>query len=93
MISRKAIRAFSEEHPDSRPSLSAWYGIVKNAAWNNLSELKRDLPHADLVGRRTVFNIKGGSYRLVARVNYKSQLVFVLYILTHAEYDKGKWNL
>jgi mRNA-degrading endonuclease HigB of HigAB toxin-antitoxin module len=39
----------------------------------NLSETKADFPAADLVGRRTVFNIKGNSYRLLARVNYQTQ--------------------
>jgi len=39
-----------------------------------------------------VFNIKGNTYRLIARVNHKSQKVFILHILTHAEYDKGEWE-
>jgi mRNA interferase HigB len=47
---------------------------------------------ADLVGRRTVFNIAGNKYRLIARINYRAQLVFVLYILTHSEYDLGNWK-
>jgi mRNA interferase HigB len=45
-----------------------------------------------LVGRRTVFNIAGNKYRLIARVNYQTQRVFVLYILTHAEYDQRDWK-
>ena len=31
-------------------------------------------------------------YRLIARVNHHTQRVFVLYILTHADYDKGDWK-
>jgi mRNA interferase HigB len=54
--------------------------------------MKRVYPHADIVGRRTVFNIAGNKYCLVARVNYQVQVVFVLYILTHAEYDRGAWK-
>ena len=45
--------------------------------------------NADLVGRRTIFNIAGNKYRLIARVNYQTQRIFVLRILTHAEYDRG----
>ena len=48
--------------------------------------------NADLVGRRTIFNIAGNKYRLIARVNYRTQRVFVLYILTHADYDRGEWK-
>ena len=51
--------------------------------WNSL---------ADALGRRTVFNIHGNHYRLVARVNYKTQRVFILHILTHSLYSKGGWK-
>ena len=51
-----------------------------------------DFAHADVVGRRTVFNIHGNDYRLVARVNYKTKRVFILHILTHVEYSKGGWK-
>lgn len=63
--------------------------MVRKANWKNPAELKQVYRNADLVGRRTVFNIAGNKYRLIARVNYQSQRVFVLYLLTHAEYDKG----
>jgi len=39
-----------------------------------------------------VFNIHGNHYRLVARVNYKTQRVFILHILTHSLYSKGGWK-
>jgi mRNA interferase HigB len=39
-----------------------------------------------------VFNIHGNNYRLIARVNYRAQRVFILHILTHAAYDKGGWK-
>jgi mRNA interferase HigB len=54
--------------------------------------MKQVYHNADLVGRRTVFNIAGNKYRLIARVNYITQTVFVLYLLTHSEYDKGAWK-
>jgi mRNA interferase HigB len=38
-----------------------------------------------------VFNLKGNKYRLLARMAYKSGIVRVQKIGTHAEYDK--WNL
>jgi len=63
--------------------------VVRKANWKNPAELKQVYRNADLAGRRTVFNIAGNKYRLIARVNYQSQRVFVLYLLTHAEYDKG----
>jgi mRNA interferase HigB len=69
-----------------------WYRITKRAEWTSLMELRRDFAHADAVGQRTVFNIHGNQYRLIARVNYRTKRVFILHILTHAEYSKGAWN-
>ena len=85
VISRKATREFGKEHSDSVPSLSNWIGISRKAKWQNFTELRQDFGSADQVGRRTVFNIAGNKYRLIARVNYRTQKVFIL----HA---KGDWK-
>jgi mRNA interferase HigB len=92
IIKRGALEQFWQQHPDAKASLAAWYRVVRKANWKNPAELKQVYRNADLVGRRTVFNIAGNKYRLIARVNYQSQRVFVLHLLTHAEYDKGAWN-
>ena len=92
MISKPAILKFSEKHPDALVPLMNWYRITRKANWNSLTEVRKDFGHADVVGRRTVFNIHGNDYRLIARVNYETKRVFILHILTHAEYTKGEWR-
>ena len=92
MISSKAIRKYGELHPDLVPSLSNWLTITRRAKWRTFVELRADFGNADKVGLRTVFNISGNKYRMIARVNYQRQLVFVLKILKHTEYDKGNWK-
>jgi mRNA interferase HigB len=92
VIKRGALIRFWERHPDARASLESWYGVVRKAVWKTPADMRQVYPSADLVGRRTVFNIAGNKYRLIARVNYETQCVFVLYILTHAEYDRGEWK-
>ncbi len=42
---------------------------------------------------RIVFNIKGNSYRLVARFEFEKQFLFIRFIGTHREYDKIDANL
>jgi mRNA interferase HigB len=79
------LEVFWDRHPDSRASLESWYSVVRTASWKTPAEMKQVYHNADLVGRRTVFNIAGNEYRLIARVNYRSQRVFVLFLLTHAE--------
>ena len=92
MISKPAILRFAEKHPDALAPLMNWYRITKRADWGSLAEVRSDFAHADIVGRRTVFNIHGNDYRLIARVNYRTKRVFILYILTHVEYSKGEWK-
>jgi mRNA interferase HigB len=92
IIKRDALVQFWERHPDAKANLESWYGVVRRATWQTPVEMKQIYHNADLVGRRTIFNIAGNKYRLIARVNYQTQRVFVLHILTHAEYDRGGWK-
>jgi mRNA interferase HigB len=92
IISLKRIKEFIDEHADSKASLLAWHDTMKAGVWNNFAELRTTFSSADIVGRRTVFNIANNKYRLVARVNYESRKVFVLHILTHKNYDKMDLN-
>ena len=92
VISYKKIRGFSSKHRDSTTSLAALFKIAKKASWQNLAELKRSYPSADVVGRYTVFNIAGNKYRLISRIVYRSQTLFIVAIMTHEEYDLGKWK-
>ena len=79
-------------HPEAKTSLQLWYTRTKHASWRNFVELRTLFPSADLVGKFTVFDIKGGSYRLICRVEYELQKVFIRYVLTHEEYDQQKWK-
>lgn len=47
---------------------------------------------ASIVGNCTIFNIGGNKYRLVTRILFPSQKVFVLRVMTHAEYDDDRWK-
>jgi mRNA interferase HigB len=92
VISRAALLRFAEKHADALVPLMNWYRIADRADWDSLADVRQDFAHADVVGRRTVFNIHGNDYRLVARVNYRTQRVFILHVLTHAEYSRGGWK-
>ncbi len=91
-MGKPAIFKFAERHRDALVPLMNWYQMTKRADWGSLAEVRSDFAHADIVGRRTVFNIHGNNYRLIARINHRTKRVFILYILTHAEYSKGDWK-
>jgi mRNA interferase HigB len=93
VISRKRLRQFWMTHSDARAPLSAWYTIAKKADWTNFADIKRFAAgSADAVGRCVVFNIGGNKYRLVVRVHYVSQKVFIVGVFTHREYDEDQWK-
>jgi mRNA interferase HigB len=92
VIKRGKLVDFWQRHPDAKASLESWFSVARSAKWGSPAEMKKVYANADLVGRRTVFNIAGNKYRLIARVNYHSQRIFVLHLLTHSEYGKGEWK-
>ena len=72
--------------------ISDWYKIAKNAEWQNLMDVRKVYPHADYVDPYTVFNIKGNTYRLIVKIEYKWHMIFIKHLLTHEEYDRGGWR-
>ncbi|MES2654298.1 MAG: type II toxin-antitoxin system HigB family toxin [Bacteroidota bacterium] len=93
VITTKALRSFWEVHNDSEQQLKSWLQEAKKATWKNPNEIKREYPSASILNNnRVVFNIKGNSYRLVVRINYNHEMVWVRFIGTHAEYDKVNAN-
>lgn len=49
-------------------------------------------PHADKVGKFTVFNVGGNKVRLIAAIHYNRGKIYIRHVLTHREYDKGAWK-
>lgn len=93
----RVLRAFWECHPDAERLLRNWYKVAIHARWNSLRDVRADYSHADGVSGRsgdtlTVFNVGGNKYRLIVRIRYDYQLINVRAVLTHAEYDEGKWK-
>ena len=71
-----------------KAALESWYREVRQADWNNSSEVKASYAHASIVGAdRVVFNIKGNAYRLVVAVDYRRRIVFIKWLGSHKDYD------
>ncbi len=92
VITRKRLNDFATKHPDAESSLAHWYGIMRNNRFANFARLRETLPSADRVGKFTVFNIGGNKARLIAAVHYNRNKVYIRHVLTHKEYDAGKWK-
>jgi mRNA interferase HigB len=96
VISRRPLVDFSRRHSDARNALAAWFKLARKGTFRDLPELKRTFGGVDYlrIGEREfyVFNVGGNKCRLIAAVHFNTQKLFVRYVLTHAEYDRGDWK-
>jgi mRNA interferase HigB len=79
-------------YPDTKNALSQWYQLIKDNEFSSFVELRQMFPSADQVGKLTVFNIGGNKVRLIAAIHYNRQKIYIRAVLTHSEYDEGKWK-
>lgn len=89
IISRRTLRKFGDRHPQVRQPLDDWYRLASRSEWRTPADIKMLFRSADILAEnRVVFNIGGNDFRLVVKVEYGLQMVFVRFVGTHAEYDK-----
>ncbi len=92
IISKSAWREFVKTYPDSEIALARWHKLMVKTEFVHLAALKAVFPSVDYVDGFYVFNIGGNKYRLIAEIYFDDDVVLVRHVLTHAQYDKGKWK-
>jgi mRNA interferase HigB len=89
IFAKSTLRIFWENHPDSDQYLKTWFDTAMNSGWKSPNEVKQTYTSASILkDGRVVFNIKGNTYRLVVKLNFEKQWIFIRFIGTHQEYDK-----
>jgi len=92
IITRKRLNDYLLKHPDAEAALQHWYKLLKSKDFTSFTDLRTTFPSADQVGKLTVFNIGGNKARLIAAIHYNHRKVYIRAILTHNEYNEGKWK-
>jgi mRNA interferase HigB len=88
IIAHRTIIEYGKEHADAKISLDSWYKTTKLATWKSFQDIKNFFNSVDYVGsQRYVFNIKGNSYRLVVKILFVQQIIYIRFIGTHKEYN------
>lgn len=89
VISKKIIREFVFDHPESKVVLSRWFKKMKKSNPEKVIDIINMFKGTDYIGNdRFVFNICGNKYRLVALINFCKKKVFIRFIGTHDEYSE-----
>ena len=72
IIAKGTLREFWLKHADSEQYLKTWYETARNSKWTSPIEVKETYANASILkDSRVVFNIKGNSYRLIVKFNFK----------------------
>jgi mRNA interferase HigB len=91
IIAPKTLKAFWEKpaHDAAEGPMKAWISLTKGARWENLPQVKKTFNSADILpGNRVVFDIGDNTFRIITRIDYAFGIVFVIWVGTHAQYDK-----
>ncbi|MBE2227446.1 MAG: type II toxin-antitoxin system HigB family toxin [Ignavibacteria bacterium] len=89
IIAKKTLRDFWIKNKDARQPLVVWYSEAKKENWKNFNDVEYFSKSASIVGNdRVVFNIKGNNYRLVVKIDFEWQVIYIKFVGTHKEYDK-----
>jgi mRNA interferase HigB len=97
IITRRRILDYAKQHPNASANLTAWIKVTSSAQWQSIADVRKAFPHADLATVRssktvTIFNIAGNHHRLITAIHYNTRSIFILKILTHADYSKDRWK-
>lgn len=97
VITPKRLTQFAAERPPARAPLTMWRLVTEKAVWRNFADVRRTFGRTDQVRVRSgdtvlVFDVGGNKFRLVAKASYEKGKVYVFRVMTHKEYDTGRWK-
>ena len=89
IISKRTLVRFYQVYPSSKKNLEAWFKEVEDSHWEKPGDVIKNYPFADVItGKRFVFNIKCNEFRLVADIEFRLKIIFIVWIGTHGAYNK-----
>jgi mRNA interferase HigB len=93
IVTKGVFVSYQTSYPAASPALQSWYTIASKAEWSSPEDVKQFDPKASILkDGRVVFDIMGGKYRLIVRINYQKQWIYLRFFGTHQEYDKVDAN-
>jgi mRNA interferase HigB len=88
IVAYRHLREYRQRHPDATTSLEFWYDAVRTANWESMQDVRSSFSKVKILNsERARFEIGGGSFRLIASFDFTSQIAYIKFVGTHAEYD------
>jgi mRNA interferase HigB len=84
------VAEFAKKHAASRKPLERFLRIADAAEWPHFPAVKETFASVDYAPSTgtLIFDIAGNRYRLVARIDFEEQMLYIQMVMTHAEYDR-----
>lgn len=92
LLGKSVLNDFIVKHPNAESPLRRWQKLIEESDYKNMVELRKTFPSADHVEGKTVFNVGGNKVRTITVIEFNIKQVIVTCVLTHEEYDRGKWK-
>jgi mRNA interferase HigB len=85
-----AAEQFAKRHAPARKPLFRFLDMVRAATWKHFPEVKQTFPATDYSAATgtLIFDIGGNKYRLIARVDFEEQMLYVQSVMTHEKYHR-----
>jgi len=89
IYNKSTLNSFAKKYADAKKELELWYNDVSASHWTKPGDVTKAYRDASAVkNNRIVFNIRVNRYRLIVEFNYNKGRGFIVFIGTHAEYDR-----
>lgn len=88
IIAKSTLRDYWTVNKDAEQALLSWYKVANKAKWSNFNEVKQQFGTCKVLGHdRIIFKVKGKNHRLMIKISFENQLIWIRFIGTHSEYD------
>jgi mRNA interferase HigB len=92
LVGADKIDQFVQRQPRALAPFQAWKKEASAAIWAKPLDIKNRYRAADFrPGNHVIFDIGGNKYRLFVHISYQLKIVRVVWVGTHAEYDRKKF--
>ena len=91
------IEEFCKRKERAKKAFDKWLPKAENAWWTKRLDAKATFPGTDpWTGdsgtEYLIFDVGGNKYRVVARPVLKTQTLILMAVMTHDEYQVGRWK-
>ena len=97
VVGTDLIDEFCKRKERAKKAFDKWLPKVQDARWTKRLDAKATFPATDPWTGDSgteflIFDVGGNKYRVVARPVFKMQTLIIMAVMTHAEYEGGRWK-